>query len=57
VAAVDGRLTRVGAVRVVYSKRPGDPRKEVRAAVVSYERRWAVEVLFKELKGPLGPGG
>jgi SRSO17 transposase len=69
VAAVDGRLPRVGAVRVVYSKRPGDPWKKVlavvtnattvppRAVVVGYERRWAIEVLFKELKGPLGLGG
>jgi SRSO17 transposase len=67
-AAVDGRLSRIGEVRVVFSKRPGDPWKNVlaiatnatrltpREIVASYERRWTIEVLFKELKGSLGLG-
>jgi SRSO17 transposase len=68
IAAVDGRLSRIGEVRVVFSKRPQDPWKNVlavvtnattlppREIVASYERRWAIEVLFKELKGSLGLG-
>lgn len=68
IAAVDGRLSKIGEVRVVFSKRPGDPWKNVLAVVTnatklsprevmaSYERRWAIEVLFKELKGSLGLG-
>lgn len=68
IAAVDGRLSRIGPVRVVFSKRPGDPWKKTlavvtnatglppRAVVAGYERRWAIEVLFKELKGSLGLG-
>jgi transposase len=68
IAAVDGRLSKIGEVRVVFSKRPRDPWKKVlaivtnatplapRKVVASYERRWAIEVLFKELKGSLGLG-
>lgn len=68
IAAVDGRLKKIGAVRVVFSKRPRDPwkamvafvtnetRLSARAVVASYERRWAIEVVFKELKGTLGLG-
>lgn len=68
IAAVDGRLKRIGAVRVVFSKRPRDPWKKLiaivtnearlpaREVVTVYERRWAIEVLFKELKGTLGLG-
>jgi SRSO17 transposase len=68
VASVDGRLKKIGAVRVVFSKRPRDPWKNmiaivtnatalpVRKIVAAYERRWAIEVLFKELKGTFGLG-
>jgi SRSO17 transposase len=68
IAAVDGTLPRIGNVRVVYSKRPEDAWKNLlaivtnatalapREIVASYERRWAIEVLFKELKGTLGLG-
>jgi hypothetical protein len=68
IAAVDGRLKKIGAVRVVFSKRPGDPWKKrvaivtnetklsARDIVATYERRWAIEVLFKELKGTFGLG-
>jgi len=68
IAAVDGRLKKIGAVRVVFSKRPRDPWKKrvaivtnetklsARDIVANYERRWAIEVLFKELKGTFGLG-
>jgi SRSO17 transposase len=68
IAAVDGRLKKIGAVRVVFSKRPHDPWKNMvaivtneitlpaRTIVATYERRWAIEVLFKELKGTFGLG-
>lgn len=68
IAAVDGRLKKIGAVRVVFSKRPRDPWQNLVAIVTNesklpardivaiYERRWAIEVLFKELKGTLGLG-
>ena len=68
IAAVDGTLPRIGAVRVVSSKRPEDAWKNLLAIVTNatalapreivacYERRWAIEVLFKELKGTLGLG-
>jgi SRSO17 transposase len=68
IAFTDGLLKKIGAVRVVFSKRPRDPWKNVVAIVTSerrlpardivaiYERRWAIEVLFKELKGTLGLG-
>ena len=67
-AAVNGRLARIGDVRVVYCKRPRDPWKKMvaivtnattlppRQVVAVYERRWNIEVLFKELKGTLGLG-
>jgi len=67
-AAVYGRLARIGEVRVVYCKRPRDPWKKMVAMVTNattlpprhivavYERRWNIEVLFKELKGTLGLG-
>lgn len=67
-AAVNGRLTGIGEVRVVYSKRPRDPWNNMvaivtnattlppRQVVAFYERRWNIEVLFKELKGTLGLG-
>jgi hypothetical protein len=68
IAAVDGRLPRIGDVRIVYCKRPGDPWSNLLAIVTNattvparqivahYERRWSIEVLFKELKGSLGLG-
>lgn len=68
IAAVDGALKKIGPVRVVFSKRPRDPWKNMvaivtnetklsaREIVANYERRWAIEVLFKELKGTLGLG-
>ena len=68
IATVVGRLKKIGTVRVVFSKRPRDPWKNLvaiatnetrlsaREVVANYERRWAIEVLFKELKGTLGLG-
>ena len=68
IASVDGALNKIGRVRIVFSKRPGDPWKNVVAIVTNethlaareivsiYERRWAIEVLFKELKGSFGLG-
>jgi hypothetical protein len=68
IASADGRLARIGAVRLVCSKRPGDAwkktvtiatnetRLDARRIVAIYERRWAIEVLFKELRGELGLG-
>lgn len=66
IAAVDGVMNRVGQVRIVLSKRPGDPWKKTIAVVTNetklaareiisiYEKRWHIEVLFKELRGSLG---
>jgi SRSO17 transposase len=68
IASADGRLARIGLIRLVCSKRPRDPwknmtaiatneiRLEARTIVATYERRWAIEVLFKELRGELGLG-
>lgn len=68
IALWDGRLTRVGAVRLVVSKRPRERWRnmvviatnalemEARAIVAEYEKRWAIEVLFKELRGSFGLG-
>ena len=67
VAAELGALPRIGAVQLVLSKRPRDPWKNMiavvtsdlrvtpRQAIAMYERRWAIEVLFKELRS-LGLG-
>jgi SRSO17 transposase len=67
VAAERGALPRIGAAQLVLSKRPRDPWKNMiavvtndlrvtpRQAIVMYERRWAIEVLFKELRS-LGLG-
>jgi len=67
-AAVEGRLARTGDVRLVFSKRPRSAVKTVvafavneaklagRAIVSVCEKRWAIEVLFKELRGDLGLG-
>jgi SRSO17 transposase len=68
IAAVDGHLSKIGRVRLVISKRPQEPWKKLvvfatnetkldaRAVVAAYEKRWAIEVLFKELRGSLGLG-
>lgn len=68
IAMVDGRLKGIGPVRMVVRKRPGaamatataivtnqrclDPR----TIVLIYERRWRIEMLFKELRSDLGLG-
>lgn|SRR5512138_94569 len=66
---VDGRLSKIGQVRIVFSKRPGDPWKKIlavatnatgldeRTIVAIYEKRWNIEVLFKELRDRLGLDG
>lgn len=63
-----GALSRIGPVKLVFSKRPGDPwrnlvafatnetKLDARTIVSIYERRWRIEVLFKELEGDLGLG-
>jgi hypothetical protein len=68
IAAVNGRLARTGDVRLVFSKRPrsvwktmvafatNETKLAARAIVSIYEKRWAIEVLFKELRGDLGLG-
>jgi SRSO17 transposase len=68
IAAVDGHLSRIGRVRMVVSKRPRGPWKKCIAIVTNetglrarqiveiYERRWLIEVLFKELAQDLGLG-
>lgn len=68
IAHIDGRLSRIGYVRIVFSKRPRDRWKNIlavatnatnldaRKILVIYETRWAIEVLMKELKGSLGLG-
>jgi len=68
IASDDGELSRIGRVRVVFSKRPNDRWKnlvafatneiqlDARTIVSIYERRWRIEVLFKELEGDLGLG-
>ena len=66
IACVDGTLNRLGRVRMVLSKRPRDPWKKTLAVVtnecklpareimVIFEKRWNIEVLFKELRNSLG---
>ena len=68
IATTTGHLSRIGTVRVVVSHRPKDAWKnavifvtnatklQARDIVAIYERRWDIEVLFKELKGTLGLG-
>jgi SRSO17 transposase len=68
IASADGHLSRVGKVRMVVSKRPRGPWKKCIAIVTNetglkarrvveiYERRWLIEVLFKELAQDLGLG-
>jgi SRSO17 transposase len=66
IASVDGYLSRIGQVRMVVSKRPHETWKstiaivtnclgmDARAIVAAYERRWNIEVLFKDLEQSLG---
>ncbi len=66
IAATNGRLAKIGEVRIVLSKRPGDPWKKVlavatnelhrapRDVIAIYEKRWFIEVMFKELRSELG---
>ena len=66
IAKTDGRLAKIGDVRIVFSKRPRDPWKKLlavatnerarkaREIIAIYEKRWHIELLFKELKGELG---
>jgi SRSO17 transposase len=68
IVAVDGHLSRIGRVRMVLSKRPGERWKTTVAIVTNetgltarqivsvYELRWRIEVLFKELEVDLGLG-
>lgn len=68
IACRDGHLSRIGPVRMVVSKRPRGPWKKCIALVTNetdlkarqiveiYERRWMIEVLFKELLQDLGLG-
>jgi SRSO17 transposase len=68
IASVDGHLSRIGRVRMVISKRPHETWKstiaivtnclgtDARAIVASYERRWNIEVMFKDLEQSLGLG-
>lgn len=65
-AVADGNLSRIGRVRMVVSHRPNEPWKKTvaivtnepglrpRQVVAIYERRWSIEVLFKELRQDLG---
>lgn len=66
IAKVDGELSSIGRVRMVISKRIGDPFRNFvtfvtnetglddRSIVSVYENRWAIEILFKELRTDLG---
>jgi SRSO17 transposase len=68
IVGVDGQLSRIGRVRMVLSKRPGERWKTTVAIVTNetglrdreivsiYELRWNIEVLFKELEVDLGLG-
>lgn len=67
IASVDGELSRIGPGRLVASKRPRDPwrklvifatnaRMAAREIVTVYERRWAIEVMFREWRSDLGLG-
>ena len=66
IAKVDGQLSELGRVRMVVSKRVGDPFRNLvafatnetgldpRKVVSIYENRWSIEILFKELRNDLG---
>jgi len=61
-AAVRGWLPRIGAAQIVFCKRPRDAwrnllavatndlKPNAREVIATYERRWQIEVLFKELR-------
>lgn len=63
-----GSLAKIGKIKLVFSKRPRDPWKnlvafatnetklDARTIVAIYERRWRIEVMFKELECDLGLG-
>lgn len=62
IAVERGWLSKIGPTQVVFSKRPREPWKKLLAIVTNdlkakprdivarYERRWQIEVLFKELR-------
>ena len=66
ITAVDGSMRHLGSIRMVLSKRKGDPWNKTLAIVTNetnlpareiisiYEKRWQIEVLFKELRNSLG---
>ena len=66
IASTDGELGRTGLVRMVFSKRSRQSDKELLCVVTNelkqkpreiisiYEKRWSIEVLFKELRTSLG---
>lgn len=68
IASVVGTLGKTGEVRLVVSKRAGPSSKELlsvvtneldmkpRDVIVTYEKRWSIEVLFKDLRNTLGLG-
>jgi len=68
IVGVVGSLVKIGRIKLVFSKRPHDPWKnlvafatneiklDARTIVSIYERRWRIEVLFKELESDLGLG-
>ena len=68
IVGIDGHLSRIGRVRMVLRKRPGQRWKttvaivtnetglEARQIVSIYESRWSIEVLLKELEVDLGLG-
>jgi SRSO17 transposase len=68
ITSLDGHLSRIGPARMVISKRPHEtwkstiaivtnaPGMDARAIVAAYERRWNIEVMFKDLEQSLGLG-
>lgn len=66
IVKVQGHLSRIGRVALVASKRVGDPfrnlvvfatsehRLAAKTIVSIYEQRWAIEILFRELRNDLG---
>lgn len=68
IAVMDGKLSKIGAVRMVLSKRhrnawrttvaiaTNEAKLDARTILAIYEKRWNIEVLFKELRGSLGLG-
>lgn len=65
IASTDGVLGRIGEVRLVFSKRSRSSKellsvatneraRKAREIIAIYEKRWSIEVLFKELRTTLG---